>query len=86
MKSKSHGQDILEAEIQGISQWGIWLLIGDGEYFLSFDEYPWFQKATVSQIYDVEFHHGKHLHWPALDVDVDVEALKAPQAYPLKYK
>jgi Protein of unknown function (DUF2442) len=25
------------------------------------------------------------IHWPDLDVDIDVDALKHPEAYPLKY-
>jgi hypothetical protein len=25
------------------------------------------------------------LHWPDLDVDIDIDALKHPEAYPLKY-
>lgn len=71
--------------IQGISHEGIWILIGDQEFFLSFKEFPWFLKSTVEQIYNLEFHHKKHLHWPDIDVDLDIESLKNPEAYPLQY-
>ncbi len=85
-KSKKHGKAIsAKAEIQNISNQGIWLLINEQEFFMSFKEFPWFLKATVEQIYDLEFFHGKHLHWPALDIDVELESLKHPAAYPLRY-
>lgn len=71
-------------EIQHISRNGMWLLIGEQEFFLAFSEFPWFAKATIEQIYDLEVHSKTHLHWPALDVDIDVDSLKHPDAYPLK--
>ena len=27
--------------------------------------------------------HGEHLHWPTLDVDLSLDSLKHPEAYPL---
>ena len=77
---------LINVEIQNISQKGIWILVNDQEFFLPFIKYPWFQKATIEQIYNLQFLHEKHLHWPALDVDIDIESLKYPDAYPLKYK
>lgn len=85
-KSKPLGKDTLKASIiQGISQKGIWILVNDQEFFLSFAEFPWFLKSTVEQIYNLELIHGKHLHWPEIDVDVEIDSLKAPGAYPLQY-
>jgi len=75
-----------KAEIQNISNHGIWILVDNKEYFMSFSEFPWFLKATVEQIYKLEFFHGHHLHWPDLDVDIDLDNLKFPEAYPLKYR
>lgn len=85
-KLKKPGKTTSIAEIQNISNYGIWIFVNDREYFLSFDKYPWFQKATISQIYDFKLSNGKHLHWPDLDVDLDVNVLQDPDAYPLKYK
>lgn len=85
-KSKKLGKAISVAEIQGISKQGLWIFVRDQEFFLPFDEYPWFAKATINQIYDFKLYHKKHLHWPSLDVDLDVDALKCPEAYPLKSK
>jgi len=63
----------------------MWILVNEHEFFIPFKEFPWFLKATIEQIYNMEFFHGKHLHWPSLDVDIDVESLKNLEAYPLKY-
>ncbi len=84
-KLKKAGKSTSNAEIQSVSKWGIWLLIGDGEFYLPFKEYPWFEKATIEEIYNFKLVHDKHLHWPAIDIDVDINALQSPHAYPLKY-
>jgi hypothetical protein len=85
-KSKVLGKNTsASAEIQNISNQGIWILINGQEFFMPFKKFPWFLNATIQQIYNLEFFHGKHLHWPSLDVDIEVESLKHPDAYPLKY-
>jgi hypothetical protein len=73
-------------EVQNISDCGIWLLIGKYEYFLKYDDFPWFQNATVRQISNVDLIHGEHLHWPDLDVDLELETLRDVEKYPLVYK
>jgi len=65
---------------------GLWLLLGDKEYFLSYAEFPWFRKATLEQIINVEVLNGHHLHWPELDVDLCLESLAAPESFPLIYE
>jgi hypothetical protein len=30
--------------------------------------------------------HGYHLHWPDLDVDLEIDNLENPEKYPLKSK
>jgi hypothetical protein len=66
-----------------ISSFGLWLLIGNTEYFVPYDKYPWFQNATLLDIYNFEVFNGKQLHWPTLDVDIDVDCLENPHKYPL---
>jgi hypothetical protein len=85
-KLKKPGTSTSIAEVQNISPFGIWILINDKEFFLPFKLYPWFQEATINQIYDVECQHEKHLHWPSLDVDLEIESIQQPEAYPLTYK
>jgi hypothetical protein len=82
-KLKTLGKNISVAEIHMVSKDGMWLLIKDQEFFLPFTEYPWFKKATVSQIFNVKVFHKTHLHWPALDVDLDIETLQFPEKYKL---
>lgn len=74
------------AEILNISAHGLWLLAKGREYYLDFREYPWFKGATVAQISHVVLSHGHHLHWPDLDVDLELESLSEPKRYPLKYR
>jgi hypothetical protein len=74
-----------KAEIQNISHHGIWILVNNEEFFMPFTNFPWFLKATIEQIYNLEFFNGHHLHWPLLDVDIELDALKHPELYPLKY-
>jgi hypothetical protein len=83
--SKAGKSTSAKAEIQNISLHGIWILVNDEEFFMPFTEFPWFLKATIEQIYTVEFFHGHHLHWPILDIDIDTDMLRNPDKYPLKY-
>jgi hypothetical protein len=72
-------------EINIISKEGFWISVHEQEFFLPFSEYPWFTNATIGQIYDLQLLHGTHLYWEALDVDLDVDSLKNPEAYPIKF-
>ena len=78
-------KNISKAEIQNISNQGIWILVHEKEFFMPFEEFPWFLKATIKEIYNLKLLHGHHLHWPDLDIDIDIDALKHPELYPLKY-
>ena len=82
-KLNQAGKSTSVAEVQGISQHGFSILIDDREFFLPFVNYPWFKQATVQQIYEMQYQYGKHLHWPSLDVDLEVASLEYPEAYPL---
>ena len=75
MKSEAGGETILEAEVTQIDKQGIWLLIGDDESFLSFENFPAFREATVGAIHNVEFLTNNHLHWPDLGLEVSLESL-----------
>lgn len=80
------GRNTSKVEILNISQGGIWLFVQSKEFFLSYENFPWFKNARVSEIYDVKLHHAHHLRWPLLDVDLELESLIYPERYPLKYK
>jgi len=76
----------LEAEVTNISAHGFWLLLGSEELPVPYAQFPWFKKATVEQILAVERPTENHLYWPQLDIDVSVESLRNPDAFPLVSK
>lgn len=85
MKSSALGERTSLVEVSNIDSFGVWLLMGDKEYFLPYDDFPWFSDATVAQILNVELVHGEHLRWPDLDVDLCIESLANPERFPLIY-
>ena len=78
-----HGAATLEAEVTNISAHGFWVFLGTEELPVPYDQFPWFKKATVEQILTVERPTENHLYWPQLDVDLSVEPLRRPEAFPL---
>ncbi|MEN6406787.1 MAG: DUF2442 domain-containing protein [Thermoguttaceae bacterium] len=83
MPSSQLGENTSAIEVTNISAHGLWLLVGGKEYFLPYEKFPWFKDAKVSDILDVTLLHGFHLHWPKLDVDLELAALKNPDQFPL---
>ncbi len=83
MKSSTLGASTSQAEITNVDTHGIWVLVQGKEYFLPHEDFPWFKKAKVEDILQVELHHGEHLYWPALDVDLALDSLENPGKYPL---
>lgn len=83
MRSTKRGKRTLPVEILNISRQGIWILANDVEHFCPFELHPWVKNATVAQIHNVELSGTQHLHWPELDVDIEVESLVHPERYPL---
>ncbi len=78
-----HGTNISAPEVTNISRHGFWLLLGDEELLLPFEQFPWFRSATVEQITHVERPSPEHLYWPSLDVDLAVASIRHPEAFPL---
>ena len=85
MKLKELGKNSSKVEVTQISIHGIWLLAKGVEYFLPFEEFPWFETATVVQIHHVQLLHGFHLRWPDLDIDLHTDSLNNLEKYPLIY-
>jgi hypothetical protein len=86
MKSYADGKITLQAEVTQIDKQGIWLLIGEKESFLSFENFPWFRSASAAAIHNVEFLNARYLHWPDLDIDLAVESIEHPERFPLVSK
>jgi hypothetical protein len=71
------------AEVTNISKHGFWLLLDHEELLVPFAEFPWFKNATIDQILAVEWPSPQHLYWPELDIDLSVESIRDPAAFPL---
>jgi len=86
MKRSAGGRRIAEAGILNTSASGIWLFVLDKQYFLPYAEYPWFKDAAIKAILNVRLLNRIHLHWPDLDIDLEVQSLERPDHYPLQHK
>lgn len=84
MSSSTPGTSI-SAEVTHIDGRGLWLLVHDKEYFLSHEDFPWFREARIHSILNVQLVSPDHVHWPDLDVDLCLDSLEHPEAYPLVY-
>lgn len=85
-KSSVRGPNISEVEVSNVDRFGLWILVRDEEYFLPYDDFPWFREATIADILNVELVNRDHLHWPALDVDLCLDSLAEPHRFPLIYR
>lgn len=73
-------------EVTHVSRHGLWLLLGDEELLLPFEHFPWFKQATIEQLSQVEWPAPNHVYWPQLDVDLSVDSIRHPSAFPLLAK
>ena len=85
MKSAMPGIGTSEIEVVQIDRHGFWLHIKGKEYFLTYDQYPWFEEAKIKDILNVQLLHGNHIYWPELDVDLSVDILSNPENYTQVY-
>ena len=73
----------LDIEVTNISRHGFWLWLRDRELFVAFAEFPWFERASVAEITNVEWPAPDHLYWPTLDIDLSVPSIEHPEEFPL---
>ena len=78
-----HGTTTLAPEVTNVSRLCFWLLLGNEELAVPFADFPWFKKATIEQLSDVQRPTEEHLYWPQLDLDLSVESIRNPEAFPL---
>lgn len=84
MISSTHGIPTSGTEVTHVSGHGIWILTDGREFFLSYDNFPWFKDAPIGKIINVKKMASGHFYWPDLDVDVDIELIEHPEKFPLK--
>ncbi len=78
------GRIILETEVTNISSHGLWILSNDREFFLSYEDFPWFKDKTICDITRVESFGEGHLYWENLDIDLSLEMIEHPERFPLR--
>lgn len=83
MKSGTPGKNTSDVEITNVSAHGFWLLIAGQEFYVSFEKFPWFRKASIEALTKVELPQPHHLYWPELDIDLDVDSIRNPDQFPL---
>lgn len=86
MSSQTLGKGTSKTEVTNVSGHGIWLFSQDKEYFLSYDNFPWFKDAPIGKVLNVEEPTPGHFYWPDLDVDIGVKSIENPGRFPLKAK
>ncbi len=86
MSSRPLGTASSGAEVTNVSSHGIWLLAGDKELFMPYEDFPWFKDAPIGKVLHVEEPSPGHFYWPELDVDVGIETIKHPDRFPLQAK
>ena len=77
------GTSTFPVEVTNVSRHGLWLLVGDEELFLPFEQFPCFRDASIEEISVVERQTADHLYWSLLDIDLSVESIRNPAAFPL---
>lgn len=86
MSSYPLGKNTSEVEVTNITKHGLWLLSGDREMFLSYEDFPWFKEVPISKIFNVQEPTPGHFYWPDLDVDLGIQSIEHPDKFPLKAK
>lgn len=84
MSSVAPGPSFSGTEVTNVSRHGLWVIVDDEELFLPYDEFPWFKKASIEAILNLECPQPHHLCWPDLDVDLTVDSIRNPEQYPLR--
>jgi hypothetical protein len=85
MNSKHYGTSTSLCEVTDINKNGIWLIISDKEYFISFSDFPMLKGVPVDKIFKVDFYPPAHLRWEDIDIDIELESLDNLEKYPLRF-
>jgi hypothetical protein len=85
MKSKSakRGKRTSAVEVANVSRHGFWLMIKATEYFLPFDQFPWFRDVRIGQLTNVELPSPDHLYLARLGYRSSRGINHAPRSLPV---
>jgi len=84
MTSKALGKHTFQTEITNVSSHGLWLISSGKEFFIPYDDFPWFRDAPIGKLFNVEEPTPGHFFWPDLDIDLSIEIIEHPERFPLK--
>jgi hypothetical protein len=84
MSSEPPGTSTSEVEVVNVSRHEIWLLAGQREFLLPYEDFLCFKDVPIGKIINVEQHTPGHFYWPDLDVDLGLESIEHPERFPLK--
>lgn len=79
--SKNNGGNT-SVKVLTITAKGILLSLPQGDFFLGYNHYPWFENASVKQVFDVKMETPRSIRWDDLDVDLEIESILHPNRYP----
>lgn len=83
MSSAPLGAPTSAIEVTNVSAHGLWILVGEEEFFLAFDDFPWFRDAPIGKIIHITEPSPGHYYWPDLDIDIGLETIRHPDRFPL---
>ncbi len=86
MRYASIGTSTSGPEVTDVSPFGLWIMYRGKEYFLDYDEFPWFLNARLKKVFAVVEEAEEHLRWPDLDIDLTLDSIKDPGAFPMVYE
>ncbi len=84
MNLQSLGKNTSHVEVTNVSAHGAWLLTGERELFMSYDDFPWFRDVPIGKTLNVQVASPGHFYWPDLDIDLGIETIEHPECFPLK--
>ena len=85
MGSSKSGLGTSVCSVTGMNDLGFWVLVEEKEYFIPFSDYPGFKDSSVNQILNIKYMPPSQLHWDEIDMDIELQALVQPDAFPLVY-
>lgn len=81
-KSISKKLERKATEVSAISPQGVTLLVDGESLLMPFEKFPWFENATPREIFNMQC-QDELLYWPDLDIDLALDIVRNPEAYPL---
>lgn len=82
---KTNGK-ITSVKVNSITSIGLFMTIEGKDYFLNYNDFPWFANSRVSDVLNVSILGHSSLRWESLDIDLEIDSILFPEKYPLMAK